>query len=399
MHTYKKGTSRYFLIAFAVVIAVALLAQSFPAGVLAADSDAETRKQIQALENKLNKLEKEEKDLKNKAYVAKSSVSKLTAEIEKIDTQTTNISDQLTTIDALIAEWERQKQEKEADIAYLEQKQMEQKEKFERMLRMSYESGSDSYLDLIFGAEDFGDFLSRLDLISYHLDYNDTILQNLQANYEKLNKSRADYDESSEQLMLYYESQKTLKQNLDAQMAYAKEQKQLNLQDAAAAEEALKEKQRLVAELDNEIAELAKQLAKTDTSTYSGEFLWPLPSEYTTISSGFVHRINPITKKAENHNGVDIPAPARTNIYAADDGTVVIAKWNGGFGNCVTINHGGGIMTLYGHCTSLNVTSGQEVKRGDVVAFVGSTGQSTGNHLHFTVYKDGVAVNPMPYLQ
>ena len=96
---------------------------------------------------------------------------------------------------------------------------------------------------------------------------------------------------------------------------------------------------------------------------------------------------------------MDIAAPKGTNIYAAADGTVVKCEWYGGYGNCVIINHGGGIMTLYGHCNSLNVKNGQSVKAGDVIAYVGTTGQSTGYHLHFTVYEGKTAVNPWNYLK
>ena len=139
-------------------------------------------------------------------------------------------------------------------------------------------------------------------------------------------------------------------------------------------------------------------LAKDDKTTYTGTFTFPLPANVYRITSYYGNRKDPFTGKTAYHSGYDFACAKGTKIYAADSGTVVIAKWNGGYGNCVTINHGGGIMTLYGHCSELLVTAGQKVSRGDVIAKVGSTGRSTGNHLHFEVRKNGSVIDPSPYI-
>ena len=132
-------------------------------------------------------------------------------------------------------------------------------------------------------------------------------------------------------------------------------------------------------------------------SNTNGKFNWPLPGYYY-ISSGYVHRINPVTGKAENHSGIDIPAPAGTYVRAAGSGTVAWAWRSATAGNWVGINHGNGILTVYMHMSGFNCSEGDYVKTGDVIGFVGSTGQSTGNHLHFSVRVDGSYVNPMDYL-
>ena len=116
------------------------------------------------------------------------------------------------------------------------------------------------------------------------------------------------------------------------------------------------------------------------------------------ITSPYGTRTHPVTGRVKRHAGVDIGAGYGTNIYAANSGTVLVAGWNsGGYGNYVVIDHGGGITTLYGHCSSLCVSKGQTVTKGQVIAKVGSTGMSTGPHLHFEVLKNGSTTNPMSY--
>ncbi|MDD6236495.1 MAG: peptidoglycan DD-metalloendopeptidase family protein [Clostridiales bacterium] len=133
----------------------------------------------------------------------------------------------------------------------------------------------------------------------------------------------------------------------------------------------------------------AKVTASSGGSSLSGlKFIWPVAGGY--ISSPF--------GGARRHGGIDIAAPHGTAIYAAESGTVSLARWNGSYGNCVVIDHGNGIQTLYGHSSKLLVKVGQQVKKGDVIALVGSTGRSTGNHCHFEIHKGGSRINPAPYI-
>ena len=135
------------------------------------------------------------------------------------------------------------------------------------------------------------------------------------------------------------------------------------------------------------------------TAVYSGngQFTWPVPG-YSRISSEFGYRTSPISGKREFHNGLDIPGGYGTAIVAAEAGTVTYAGWMNGYGYTIIIDHGSGLTTLYGHNSSLVVKKGQKVSRGQQIAKCGSTGWSTGNHCHFTVSKNGSAVNPHNYL-
>jgi murein DD-endopeptidase MepM/ murein hydrolase activator NlpD len=124
--------------------------------------------------------------------------------------------------------------------------------------------------------------------------------------------------------------------------------------------------------------------------------IWPAPSSHN-ITSYYGNRFHPVLKKYKMHTGIDIGAPSGSSVIAANKGVVIVAGWQSGYGNTVIIDHGGGIATLYAHCSRLLVSTGQSVDSGSVIAKVGSTGLSTGPHLHFEVRKNGATVNPLQY--
>ena len=130
----------------------------------------------------------------------------------------------------------------------------------------------------------------------------------------------------------------------------------------------------------------------------TGEMMWAVDPQYNYISSYFAYRINPVTGKGENHRGIDIPAPYGSNVYAALDGVVTVAKWSNSYGNYIVLEHGGGMTTLYAHNSALLKKVGDKVLRGEVIAKIGSTGMSTGNHCHFEVSVEGVLKNPLDYV-
>ena len=128
-----------------------------------------------------------------------------------------------------------------------------------------------------------------------------------------------------------------------------------------------------------------------------GTFMWPVPLSNTSVSSECSWRTNPFSGKSEFHNGIDIPAPFGTDVYASNGGTVIKATYHYSYGNYIMIDHGGGYVTLYAHNSKLLVAVGDKVTKGQVIAKVGSTGDSTGNHCHFTVYLNGEIVNPRKF--
>lgn len=380
------------------ITAFLAFASGFPAG---AKTNAEIQKDIDALQSRINSINKDQSSLKAQIAAAQSSAKTLSDEITNLSYEIDLIDEQVIVILSLIDQFNILTAEQETQIADLEIQIASEQKMLDDMIRLSFEyGGTGSSVEFIFSAEDFGDLLSRIDLLSYHLSYNNKVLEKYNSSLEKLEKTKAEYEAAKITMDEYKTEQEKLRAELEVKQAEAERKRAQALENAENYEQELSEKQKFINQLNEEIQGLAAMFAKEtpDEPAYTGTFAFPLPRGVYTITSYYGNRKDPFTGKISYHNGYDLACAKGTEIYAADDGTVVIAKWNGGYGNCVTINHGGGIMTLYGHCSSLNVVSGQQVKRGDVIAYVGTTGRSTGNHLHFTVYKNGVLTDPGPYI-
>ena len=150
--------------------------------------------------------------------------------------------------------------------------------------------------------------------------------------------------------------------------------------------------------MDAQIKKLEQQYAAqiANVPSESG-YLWPLPSSYNTLSSLYGNRIHPITRRPNSHTGIDVPAPSGTHIYAAKSGVVTTSTYNRSYGNYVVVSHSDGTSTLYAHMSSRKVSVGQKVAQGDVIGITGSTGHSTGPHLHFEVTEGGVLINPLSH--
>ncbi len=366
-------------------------------------ADAKTNKEIQSeidtLNSRMNNIAKEQTALKNKINQAKATAGDLSSQISDLNYEIALIDEQLIVTEELITQYDALLVEKTSQIDELEVRITKEKKILDDMIRLSFEySGTGSVIEFIFSAENFSDLLSRIDLLGYHLSYNDKVIENYSNTLNELEETKESYTQAKITMENYRAEQVVLAEELGARRAEAESKKATVLSSAKGYEKELAEKQKYIDELDAQIKELAKMFAKEDKTTYSGTFTFPLPSDVYRITSYYGYRKDPFTGKTAYHSGYDFACAKGTKIYAADSGTVVIAAWNGGYGNCVTINHGGGIMTLYGHCSELLVTAGQKVSRGDVIAKVGSTGRSTGNHLHFEVRKNGSVIDPSPYI-
>ena len=362
-------------------------------------TNAQLRDEIAVLNQRMDQIAKDRNNLKSLINNANSQAKNLSSEITDIKYEIDLIDEQIIVIESLLEQYNALTAEQEIKIAELEKKIEKEQKMLDDMIRMSYEyGGAGSSVEFIFSAEDFSDLIMRMDLLSYHLTYNDKVIESYSNTLSDIEKTKKEYEDAIVLMSEYKQEQETLKTQLTEKQAEAESKRSALLKSADAYERELAIKQQYINELDQEIKALAAMFAKEDKSTYSGSFYFPLPANVYRITSYYGYRKDPLTGKTAYHEGYDFACAKGTKIFAADDGTVVLAKYNGGYGNCVMINHGGGIMTVYGHCSSLNVVSGQEVKRGDVIAYVGSTGRSTGNHLHFEVRKNGALADPAPYL-
>ncbi len=277
-------------------------------------------------------------------------------------------------------------------------------------IQFLYENGQQEYLDMLLSSQGIEDMLNKAEYLTSISKYDRDMLDKLRDTKSKIDANKAKLVEEQnhlESLKAEAENeQKEVQVLVDSKaqlLNQTEEQINQKTSEVVSMESQLAASEALEAELI--IQEHALSYQNTTGSNYydgviqyTGEkFKWPL-SGYYTISSGFSHRINPVTGQSENHSGLDVPAPAGTPISAAAPGTVAWAYLSGSAGNWVGIDHGNGIVTVYMHMSAFNCKPGDVVKAGDIIGYVGSTGQSTGNHLHFSVRVNGYYVNPIYYL-
>lgn len=292
--------------------------------------------------------------------------------------------------------------ENSAKLLEIQQDYEEKHATLEKRVRDIYINGQISYIDVLFGAQDFSDFLTRMDLlkrvitqdsnlVNSVLDYQKEIVEiskQLEAD-KKIQEDLAHWAEMAKDIKL----EKVAKQQaLIDRMNSDKEvfDRQYDEKMAASAEITKLIEQKKYRE---QVAAIQSQY--TGNTSGSGTMIWPVGGE---ITSPFGWRTHPIFGSQIFHSGIDIGAEYGTPIVAAQNGVVIESGWIGGYGNTVMIDHGGGVVSLYGHNQSLAVDVGQTVTQGQVISYCGSTGNSTGPHCHFEVRLNGEPVSPYNYL-
>ena len=311
-------------------------------------------------------------------------------------------SDEIALYDEMIAD-------KEKELVEAERLEKEQLDRYRSRVRAMEENGSLGYLALILKTTSLGELLTAMDDIGEIMESDKELEDAYIAARKNTEEVKAEYEEyradinakqdvlRAEQAELEKDIEEAINLILDIQNNL--EERQAEYDEIMAAEDAANANiDKLVAEL--EAQRRAEQANNGGGSSGAGSganstdsFIWPVAS-YVYVSSRFGQRVHPITGEIKNHTGIDIASNQGTTIYAADGGTITLAAWNGGYGNCVMIDHGNGYVTLYGHMSSIAVSQGQTVSQGDTIGYVGSTGNSTGPHLHFEVLKNGTRIDP-----
>lgn len=386
-----------------IVAAALLLSVLVPVlGVIAQASSA-TQGQIQGFKDELKDIQTQKKEAEERLAAIRSDLSRAKEQAELIQTQVLLCEQEINASQAMLDQYDAQIAYKEAEIRDLEEQEAEQYQEYYRQVRWMEETGGASYLSILFQAESFADMLDYTTLIADIMEYSNRIIQRLQATQAELAMARgalqADRDAQAvvqqdlEDRKAELEDKRAEAQTLLSQIAasesqYAAEAKELADTEAQVNKQLKDAEKKYAAEL----AELERQRNAAVNLT-SGNWYWPLPGRYK-LSSLFGGRIDPINGKRDNHTGTDIPAPSGTPIYAAQDGIVTTVNTNhraSSYGYYCIISHGGGYATLYAHqCQVPAVKEGQTVKKGDVIGYVGTTGRSTGNHLHFELRVNGV---------
>lgn len=269
-------------------------------------------------------------------------------------------------------------------------------------IQYMYENGTYQYADLIFGSENMSDMLGKAEYIAQLTTYDRNMLEKLQQAKVELEQEEASLEAALEELnglIAEAQAEEAVQEQLVAQKRNDLSYYESEIGSTSEEIENLKDDIKAQEEIIKQLEEMErKRKLQGITLTYDGGRLeWPLPG-YSRISSDFGTRVHPITGITHNHSGIDLPAPTGTPIYAAYDGQVAWSNYNWSAGNWVGIDHGNGLYTVYMHMSKLLVSEGQYVKKGDLIGLVGSTGSSTGPHLHFSIRLNGAYVDPKQYV-
>lgn len=408
-----------------LIITVVMLVTALPFAVSAvvydkADYDDIKTDDLEAMRQQSAEYDKLLKEIK--ANLNKASELQATAaeNREMYLTAEAIYRDQLKNLEAekLFYEGEIEKTGKE--IAELQLEYDEAYATFLDLLRMTYEAGNANYIEIILGAESFSDLLARIDRVSSLIRYSDKLLVKLDDQKAELDAKRADLiakSEEQEKAILDIEAKKAeieewKKQN-EAEFAEIEAEIEkltgdkgkyedlaalLNADFEAQVAAAIKAEndRRYQLAVEKELEEERKKQEALEEAIRKQSFLWPLSPSWNYISYGYGYRtIASLGYYNKFHYGIDIPAYYGTEIYASKSGRVLIATYHPSYGYYVLLDHGGGYQTLYAHCSKLKVKAGQTVDQGQVVGLVGSTGTSTGNHLHFEFRVNGQKVDPL----
>lgn len=391
-------------------------------------------------ESNLSEAQQEKKTLENDLQKAKELIDSLKGSKEDIQSEVEKLDKQLNEISGKVKELESQLSKKRQEIADTESalnKAKEQEKKqyrnMKKRIQFMYENGQTSYVEMLLSSDSFTDFLNAVEYITQISQYDRKMLkeyQNMQVtiadtqktletDYASLQSLQAKVQEEK-QAVAALESAKKGELNdvaddlTDAQSvakAYEAEIQaqneviaQIQAAQKRAAEQQAAQQQAQAAEENQGATDAAGENQNTAQNTTpsgngqsTGSMMWPCPSS-KRVTSDYGPRTSPTNGASSNHKGIDIGAAYGADIVAADGGTVLVATYSSSGGNYVIIDHGGGLCTVYMHASSLTVSAGQTVSKGQVIAKVGSTGISTGNHLHFGVTLNGVYVSPWGYV-
>ena len=360
---------------------------------------AVTQADIDALQDDADALGEQRAELESQLEALADDKSQALARKNLLDSQIANTNARIANVEAQIAQYDALITQTQAELDQAEADEAEQMEVFRQCVRAMEEGGTISYWSVLFNAVDFSDLLGRLDAANEIMEFRQSVVDELRRLQEEIAGKKADLEtQRTAQEDAKTELEATLSE-LDAQRAEAnalvaeiennESEYQTALDEIDAEEEAIQA----------EIVRLSRELAAAngDTGAALGGYIWPVSSR--RITSPFGPRNTGIPGASTNHKGVDIGGVGyTTEVHAAKAGTVTVSQRSSSYGEYVVVSHGSGNTTLYAHMSSRSVSVGDYVDQGDVLGITGSTGISSGPHLHFEITENGSRVNPLNYL-
>lgn len=340
-----------------------------------------------SLSDQLQEARDAQAELEKQIEAIQSDKSKALEEKTLLDRQNDKLRSEISLL-------QQQSDETQARITELTQKEQEQYELFCRQVREEEERGTVSYWSVLFKASSFTDLLARMDFVNEVMDYDRQVISDLQTTRRQLTEDKAALEQQKSEME---SSQTKLQQQVDAASTLIREYEETEAGHQAMLDEAAEDEARIQA--------LIRQQQSGGSSGGSGSsgsnsgvdgYIWPT-NNTRVVTSPYGERWCPF-HGYESHNGADIDAARGSAVLAAKSGRVIQAGWNGGYGISVMIAHDDGITTLYGHMDGCSVSVGQTVSQGETIGICGNTGNSSGAHIHYTMYKNGGTIDPLPYL-
>lgn len=346
------------------------------------DQLADLQRQAEEQQAKTNEASAKVENVSERLRQIQEELRVATAEYKEVKGQLDSVEDKISDNTELL-------QKTEADLKV-------KNKKLQQRVRDIYINGQISYVDVLFGAKDFADLMTRMDVLKRIIKHDYDLIMKVKEEKATVENTRAQLEKDKAEAEVLVADAQAKKAKVED-----KESEQQVLLDQAVYDRDTSE--RMYEEIMAASQEVANMIRRSQMSSagYSGApagaggMIWPISGP---ITSEFGWRTHPIFGTARFHSGLDIGGDYGMPIYAAASGTVIYAGWISGYGNAVIIDHGGGVTTLYGHNDSLNVSEGENVAQGQVIAMCGSTGNSTGPHCHFEVRENGEPVSPYGYL-
>lgn len=372
-------------LALAALLAVLPL---FAGGGFANEAD-DKQAELNSVQAQMQKMQERKAAARRRAEAASEGLQDLVGNLKQLQAQANKLQKERDTLQSSIDDNQTRLAQKKKDV--------ETRLKiYSKRLRDIYINGQINYLDVLLGAKDFSDFSSRMFLLQKIISSDIDMLEQLKKDEAEITERQAKLDAEMKEI-------KTTQVALEAKTARVnklKEQRSYMLYKAQEEEQQSQEEYERLLVVSENIAAMLRNMESNGMTASgnrggTGRFIWPCSGQ---ITSYYGWRTHPVFGTTKYHSGMDIAVDYGTPILAADSGTVVYSGWLGGYGYAVMIDHGSGLVTLYGHNQGLNVYEGQYVSKGTCIAYAGSTGYSTGPHCHFEVRLHGEVTEPLNYL-
>lgn len=393
------------------IILAALFVISLVVMVLPGSAHAVSQSQIDVLQEQKQALAAKKKAASDQISQLKSQQAGYLEQKEALDNKCELMRQDIDLLEKQIKLYDDMIAQKGAELEKAETDRDEQLERYRTRVRAMEENGRYNYLETLLTATSLSDLLTKMDDVGEIMSSDKELEDSYKAAVAECQELKTEYEKTQADMKENQTELKSEKVELEAQITEATDMiasLQGNIdtftaaydENAAAEKSVISQMNQLSAQLAAEAAAAKKKAQQTGTPstavTGSGSFQWPV-SSCTYITSKYGYRIHPIFHTKKFHSGLDIAASAGSTIAAADAGTVAVATYSSSYGNYVMINHANGYTTLYAHMSSLAVSAGQTVSKGQTIGYVGSTGWSTGPHCHFEIRYNGATVDPAQY--